>query len=258
MHEVAALVFRSPSQVEVLGGILNEGGERRNAELDKYLSDQEVSDVLSCAADMFKRQASDVNKAELSASLYMRAYRHATLIELLNQLISPVNDADADKEHWASQSQWFYNSYLSKRTLVLESLERGGNLNLIFTNQTLLEFRAFFKRLRQALFEEAFAIISRTELLPLSQEHLNAKSSKYKDLDVILKEAFPAVVTGTVECLFEIHRRLKSESRGVSPTVEGRLKELQFLARILFIFAGLINMPTTCKNDIVGLRAKMI
>lgn len=258
IREIAALVFRSPSEIEVLGGSLNEVGERRNAELDKHLSDQEVSVILSCAADMFKRQASDIGKAELSASLYMRAYRHATLINFLNQLISPVNVADPEREHWASQSQLFYNSYLSKRTLVLESLERERRLDLIFTNQTLLELRAFFKRLREGMFEEAFAIVSRTELLPFSQDHLNDMSSKFKELDSILKEAFPAVVTGTVQCLFEMHRRLKSESHGVSPTVEARLKELQFSARVLFIFAGLINMPTTCKDDILGLKANMI
>lgn len=258
IREIAALVFRSPNEIEVLGGSLNEVGERRNAELDKHLPDQEVSTILSCAADMFRKQALDISKAELSASLYMRAYHHATLIKFLNQLMSPVNVADPEREHWASQSQWFYNSYLSKRTLVLESLERERNLDLIFTNQTLLEFRSFFMRLRHGMFEEAFAIISRTELLPLSQENLNDKSSKFKDLDSILKEAFPVVVTGTVECLFEMHRHLKSESRGVSATVEARLKELQFSARILFIFAGLINMPTTCKNDILRLKANMI
>lgn len=258
MQEVASLLFRSPNQVEAIAGSLNDVGERCNSELDKHLPDQEVSAILGYAADMFRRQASDRGKAELSASLYMRAYRYTMLIQFLNQLISPTNVSDADKEHWATQSQWFYNSYLAKRTLVLESLERGGNMDLVFTNQTLLEFRAFFDRHRRGMIEEAFAIASRTELLPLSQDDLNAKSSKFKDLDPILKEAFPVLLTSAVECLCEMHRRLKSESRGVSPTVEARLKELQFLARILFIFAGLINMPTTCKNDIASLRANMI
>jgi Nup93/Nic96 len=258
MREVAALVFRSPDQMQVLAGSLNEAGERRNAELDKLLQAEDVSVVLGMAADMFKGLASIRSKAELSASLYMRAYLHAKLLQFLNQLMSPADVADADKDHWATQSQWFYNCFLAKTTLVLESVQRGGHMDLVATNQTLIEFRAFFNQVRLGRFEEAFDMISRTERLPLSSDALDTKISEFKDLDPILKDAFPAVLRSTVECLFEMHRRLKSESRRMSPTVEARLKDLQTTAKIMYLFASFTNMPATCRDDIRGLKARMI
>jgi len=129
---------------------------------------------------------------------------------------------------------------------------------LINTNRSLLELRSFFNIYRQRKFDEAFGIVSRTGLLPLTQEELNEKSSKFRDLDPILKEAFPTVLSATVECVCELFHRLKSESRGYPPVVLDRLKELQFLARYLFLYAGLTNMPSTCKNDIARMRANMI
>lgn len=214
--------------------------------------------ILVTAAELFKKQASDRGKAERTANLYMLGYRHSKLVQLLNQQITPINVSDDDKIYWMNQSELFYDSYLSKRTNVVDSIEREGKLNLIDTNRSLLKLRSFYIVYRQRKFEEAFGIVSRTGLLALSREDLTEKSSKFRDLDPILKEQFPIVLSATVECLCELFHRLKSESRGLPPVVMARLSELQFLARCQFIFAGLVNMSSACKNDIARMRANMI
>jgi hypothetical protein len=137
-------------------------------------------------------------------------------------------------------------------------LENENNLQLITTNRQLTELRNFFEQLRHERFYEGFEIVSRLGLLPLSQEDLNEKQSKYRDIDLILKSQFPAFVTGAVQCLYGLHRQVKSESRGVDPNVEARLKELQFKARLLYIFSGLVGMPSSTKEDIQRLRNHMI
>mmetsp|Transcript_18969 Transcript_18969/g.21437 ORF Transcript_18969/g.21437 Transcript_18969/m.21437 type:complete len:871 (+) Transcript_18969:38-2650(+) len=256
-YQIANLIYRSQS--EELTGVLDSVGNRIHAILDDILpSRDEVSTILVAAADLFKKEASDRTKAQFSAKLYMLGYRHTKLVQLLNESISPVNISDENKIFWTQQSKLFFDSYLSKRSSVVESIEREGKLNLIDTNQILIELRSFFDRYRQRQFLEAFEVVKNTGLLPLTQEDLNEKTSKFRDLDPILKEQFPTVLSAGVECLCEMFQRLKSESRGIPPAVGARLNELHFLARYLFLFAGLINMPSTCKNDIARMRANMI
>ena len=258
-HQVANLVHRSPpDQRQALVGMLDAVGNRKDSELDKRLNQDEVSAILDTAAELFKKQASDRSKIELSANLFMLGYKHSKLVQLLNEQISPINVFDQDKMYWTEQSELFYNAYLSKRTNVLDSIERKGKLDLIETNSSLLQLRSFIDAFTHKKFEAAFGIVSRTGLLPFSQNDLNEKSSKFRDLDPILQRELPTVLSATVECVCELFHRLKSESRGLPPAVLDRLKELQFLARLLFIYGGLVNMPSACKNDIARMRANMI
>jgi hypothetical protein len=152
----------------------------------------------------------------------------------------------------------FYSTYLSRRTLVVEYLEQEGSLELIKVNKQLTELRKFFEHIRSGKFQEGFQIVSLLGLLPFAQNEINEKESRYKDLDQSLKDAFPALVCGTIECLFGMHRKIKSESRGISDTVEGRLKELQLMARFIYVFSGLIKMPATTKEYIHQKRNYML
>ena len=259
MYQIANLILRSPpDEIKVLTGVLDAVGNRKNAFLDERLPEQTVSHVIVTAAELFQKQTSDRSKIEMSATLYMLGYSHSKLVQLLNEQISPVNVSDGDKIFWMEQSEGFYNAYLSKKSNVLDSIEREGKLHLITTNRCLLELRSFFATYRERKFEEAFGKVASTGLIPLSTEELNEKYSKFRDLDPILQKEFPRVLSATVECLCELFFRLKSESRGLSQVVLDRLKELESLARYMFLFAGLSNMPSECKTDIRRMRANMI
>jgi len=259
-YQIANLIHRSPpDQIDVLSGVLDAVGNRTNSLLDKRVPEKTVSAILVTAAGLFQKQSSDRSRIEQSAKLFMLGYRHTKLVQLLNEQISPVHDvSNENANYWEDQSKLFYDAYLSKRSNVLDSIEREGKLNLIHTNRYLLELRSFFRIYKQRSFEEAFGKVTSTGLLPRSREELDEKSSNFRDLDPILKREFPAVVGAAVECLCEIFHRLKSESPGLPALVKERLNEIQFLARYLFTFAGLIHMPRSCMSDIQQMRANMI
>jgi hypothetical protein len=258
--EIASLISRSSvSQVSVLAGELDVTFERANSELDKYLPRKDTSVILDKSADILQVQAfNDTSKAQMCAKLLMLASSHTKLAYLLCRLISPPSVTNDDKLYWARESEAFFDSYLSKRSVVLDSLERDGKLELVSTVRSLLDLRRFFDLRRDGKCEEAFNFLVGTRLLPLRQEELDERQSKFKDLDPILKEAFPDVIVTSVECLFDMHQRTKSDSRVVSVEAESRLRELGQCARIIFIFSGMINMPSTCKNSVSQMRANMI
>lgn len=141
---------------------------------------------------------------------------------------------------------------------MLESLEKEQKLDIITTNRKLAELRSFFQLVRQNKFDEGLERVARLSLIPLKQDDINEKVSKYTDLDPILKAQFPALLSGTMHCLYGLHRDVKSESRNITPTVEGRLKDLQFMSRFIYIFAGLVSMPGSTKEDIQRMRNHMI
>lgn len=260
IYQIANLIHRTPgNQIEILTGVLDAVGNRKNAFLDGKLPEESVSSILVNAAELFKKHASDRSTAMLSAKLFMLGYSHTKVVQLLNEMISPVNIFDEEKDFWTIQSNEFYNAYLSKRTSALASIEREGKLDLVRTNRSLLELRSFFDSFRLRRFEEAFLTVIRTGLLPRSEEELNEKNSQHRDLEPILKETFPVVVSATVQCLCELFHGLRSESRGaLPPVVQDRLRELLQLAKVLFKFAGVTNLPSSCKNDITRMRANMI
>lgn len=224
--EVASLIVRAPRElVNQLAGGLDEDGQRQDSDLELYLPNDEVSTILETAATMCKKLASDTCKAQLCAVLYMLAGRYTLVIRFLNEMISPPNEFTEFKESWAAQSQQFYNQYLTKRTIVHDKLEREGKEDLVSSLECLLKLRLFFHQLRQRNYDMGLEMVEGLGLLPTSQEELNEKASKHRDLDRSLQAAYPATIIGAVKCLYEIHRRFKSEAQSTSPTGQARLKE---------------------------------
>lgn len=257
--EIASLIARQEGLIDTFGGMLTEEGARERCILDEYLNRDEVSIILAASADIVKRQSHDRSKALLCAKLFMLADRYGSLLSLLNEFISPADDNSTEKRFWCDQSQQFYNTYLSRRTLVIESLERENSMYLVDTNTKLIQLRRFFDELRNNRYQEAFSIVVEIGLLPFTQSAITEKEKKYNDLDPILKDGFPSLLSGTMECLLGLHRKVKSEARGINETVESRLKELQFLARFIYIFSGLIkDMPPATKQYIQEKRSHML
>jgi hypothetical protein len=91
------MVARSPHLVNELAGVVSDDGVRQNSELDKYLDKETVSKILAEAAEVFRRQAHERSKAEMSAKLFLLAGRYGSLLELLNEVMSPTDKDDEDK-----------------------------------------------------------------------------------------------------------------------------------------------------------------
>jgi hypothetical protein len=91
------MVARSPHLVNELAGVVSDDGVRQNSELDKYLDKETVSKILAEAAEVFRRQAHERAKAEMSAKLFLLAGRYGSLLNLLNEVTSPTDKDDDDK-----------------------------------------------------------------------------------------------------------------------------------------------------------------
>ena len=124
--------------------------------------------------------------------------------------------------------------------------------------EVLLKLREFFAYVRNEQFREGLEMIRGMDLVAFTQDQINERQAKYKSLDPILKDEFPAILVGTTRCLHGIHRKLKSDARGVDETTNFHLQQLQMTARFVFVFSGLTNMPTTTKNDIQRLKNNMV
>lgn len=76
---------------------MKDDGARQKGELDNYLDRNDVASVLTRAAETFQQRTNDRSQAQLAAKLFMLAGRYSSLIMLLNELITPVNEDSDDK-----------------------------------------------------------------------------------------------------------------------------------------------------------------
>ena len=118
--------------------------------------------------------------------------------------------------------------------------------------------RDFFDRINNGSINEASDLLTKLGILPNSRAEVTTKVSKYQELDPVLKDSIPAVLRGAMECIYSLHSKIKIESRGITPTVQARLTELQDAARHLHTFANLANVPGDVNDIMLRLEAHMI
>ena len=152
----------------------------------------------------------------------------------------------------------FHNTYLARRTLVLESLERENSSGLVSTNRILTGLRRFFDLLNSGRFDEAWDLLRRFELLPNTPNEMASKLSNYHSLDPVLRNAFPAIIKGAMVCLHSFHSRAKQDRQAISSITQSRLSNLQGTARLLTSFAGQAHMPSDMQVTVSRLEAQMI
>ena len=173
-------------------------------------------------------------------------------------MLTQANSCLLSLRFWCKQSEMFYNTYLDKASLVRQSIQQENKLDLIDTNTLLRQLRWFFECLQAGKVDEALLTVTRMDLLPFAKSDMTAKTQKYQGLDKAVRDAFPSLLQGTMECLYNQHRQIKGDSRANTPTVQARLKELQEMARLLHTFAGLANVPSSLKDSLSRLEAHMI
>jgi hypothetical protein len=259
-RETAALIAKT-GETEKLVGRLNAQGIRENdGALEKHFRPAEITALLGEAADILSsREKGDRQKIGSAAMCFMLAGRYADVLSLLNQLLSPPNEPNEDRQFWLEQTQAFHSHYLAKRTHVSEVLERDGQRDLVKTSRTMMDLNAFFARLRAEQFQEALSIAESLQLLPASQNDVASKETEYQGLNALVKQAYPYFLVGAMETLYSEHRRIKLDLQaGASPVVRERLLELQEKARILVTFAGLVGMGREQTESLSRLESLMI
>jgi hypothetical protein len=237
-REVAALIAKT-GDVEKLVGQLNAQGVRQSGGvLEKRFGSAEISSLLGEAADILLREKSDRQRTGSALMCFMSAGQYADVLSLLNQLLSPPDKVDDNRQFWTEQTQSFHTHYLAKKTHVRDVLERDNQFDLVKTSGIMLELNTFFERLRVEHYQEALFIADRLQLLPTSQSAFASKETEYHGYNALVKHAYPAFVVGMMEILYSEHRRIKLDLQaGAASVVNERLRELEEKARLLVTFA---------------------
>jgi hypothetical protein len=259
MNEIAEMIFRNQTSMGAITGNYDKQMlVRKDCLLEQYLSLQDVSAVLELAGEKFQRDAANREKAQASATLFMLSGSYVKLLQLLHQLISPPNMFDDDKTFWANETHTFYNDYLNKHSIVKEALGREQKLSLVATTNILLGLRRFFLLYQKGHFRDAFHVLAALHLVPLSQDELEEKAGKFRDMDPLVKDAMAATLIAAVDCLYQDYRMKKSESRGLTDAMQVNLSEIKMKVRFLFLFSGSTSMPGECRQAINEMKGHMI
>jgi hypothetical protein len=230
---------------------MREGG----AIADRY-SGPELASILVEAADILSASKGDQRKTGHAVKCLMLAERYGDVLSLFNELLSPPNERDKDRKFWLDQVNDFHSNYLSKRTHVLEVLEREGKAALIRTSRMLVDLNLFFDCYGHGgSEEECWRVAERLQLLPTSASDRDAKESEYRGMDPLIKESFPAFLVAVMGILRKEHSRLKRNLHGDSSgVVRERLKELQEKAHLYAAFAASVGMA----NDQMGKLTELV
>jgi nuclear pore complex protein Nup93 len=241
--EVAKLIAHTGEFAKLAGNPGAEGMRQQGA-VDEYFSQMEVSSILSEAAELLLRERGDRQKTANAIMCFMLAERYGDVLAVLNELLSPPQKPDEDRAFWLTQVQKFHTHYLAKRTHVLEVLERENKMALIRTSRILVDLNAFERLRSERKSNEAWNIVEGLNLLPLKNSDLTSMESGYRVLDPLVKQAFPWLIVGATDILFNEYNRLKVDLPGSSGVVRERLNELSEKARLLSTFAASVGMAS--------------
>lgn len=260
VREVATLIATT-GDTETLVGTVNEEGMRQGgAALNTHFSATEISSILAEAAEQLLRDKGDAQRTGAAAMCYMLAGQYVDVLRLLSQLLSPPDRPDSNRQFWIEQAKSFHKHYLSKRSHVVEMLEKQKAMSVVKTNEKLLALNEYFGLVQSGRMDEAWAVADRVGLLPKSPSDLVAKEASYQSLDPLVKEALPALVVAAVETLSREHRRVKVQAQGgaAAAVARERLRELQTHVRLLVSYAGMLPMDSDKLTTLTSLESLMI
>jgi hypothetical protein len=243
--EVAALLARTGA-IEPLAGTIDANGIRHNkALLDKYFSPEDISLILIETGDMLTH-SSDTTQATISSAAlcYFLAGKYSRVVALLNRQLCPPDVLNEGRQYWLQQTESFLTQFIDRRSHVLEVLERQEETSLVHTSRVLIQLHAFFDKMRQRHYDQAWSIVQSLQLFPTSSADMALQETSFHQLDPLLQQAFPAILSSAMEALYHQYQTCKSEHvQGSAATVaRQRLREWQTSARLLSTFAGVVQL----------------
>jgi Nup93/Nic96 len=238
---LVALIVRT-EDVNILAGSLTPEGTRTKGALDEYFSPDEISLVLRQSAEKSLNDATNQYLFMRAGALFARSGQYKALLEMFcNQMLDPQVQ-DEDRRFFYQELRAFYSSYLTRRTHVVDVLERAGALQIRAVCHDLMEVFDYFERIDAGLHQEAWSTLDRLGIIPQTQSDVEAKKERFKGLDPLLKQQVPVILCYAMHSLKCEHTRLKSEGQTImGNSTMSVLKDLKEKGRIILMFAGLVT-----------------
>jgi Nup93/Nic96 len=244
---VSQLLASPASNLAELAGTINEQGVREGGAECLNTFGLDVSKVLSVAAEEIL-EASNVSRESMGRAMmcYMLGRRYAEVLKLLSRCLCPPEEFSTaeygDRVYWVQQASDFRSHYLSKRTHVLQVLERDSPRSIATIN-ALLGLNQFYGKLKAGQRDEGWELLAHSNLLPTSRTDLSTKEASYQTHDQLVQDAFPTLLTTAVANLFQEYQALRSGLQYPGGEVaRTRIEQVKAQTKLYVLFAGMIGM----------------
>jgi len=256
-EEIASLVAQSYWTQGNLAGRLTSDGNRQNAILDNHMPYPESSEIIADAAQLVRKTSKSRQDIQNSLNLFMLSGNYSSVLLVLNQMMSPPDEVNPERTYWRQQSELLYSTHLSKRSLMLDCLQKEGKRQLVEITRCLCLLCLFFENLMLKKTDDCLEIMDSLRLLPRSGDDIAGKVEATKQLDATLQKCIPAFLRGSMECMYMQYRNTKSLAVAQSPTSKARLMKISEEGRALSTFAGLLGVDRNSRDAIARFEAYM-
>ena len=252
---VSELVLET-REFDVLLGHMESDGVRKLGCIDKF--QEEVDDIIEVVA----KDTEEKGLFEEAARLYDLAKNHDKTVEVLNKLLSQVVSA-APSPH---------SNRDRLKVLAFSIAERyksqGNNASRIRSNTfyLLCDLIQFFDLYHLNEMDDAFEVMRKLQLVPLSGESVDQKVSAFRQYTEEIRRCLPDILIATMTILYNKYKERRPDYPSSPASVhrdEGGLlafrKSIRQQARALITFAGLLpyRMPGDTSARLVQLEVLM-
>lgn len=252
---VSELVLET-REFDMLLGHMEPEGSRQLGCIDKFRGD--VENIIEVVA----KDTEEKGLFEEAAKLYDLAKNHEKTLEVLNKLLSQV----------VSTAPTPHSNRDRLKTLAFGVAERYKSLgntasrSRCNTFYLLCDLVQFFDLYHLEQMDEAFEVIRKLQLIPLSRESVEQKVSAFRQYTDEIRRCLPDVLIATMTILHRKYRSNRSDYQSpIAPSNrdEGGLqmfrRNLRQQAKALITFAGLLpyRMPGDTSARLVQLEVLM-
>ncbi|XP_046843260.1 nuclear pore complex protein Nup93-like [Xenia sp. Carnegie-2017] len=251
---VSELVLET-REFELLLGHVDVDGTRKFGCIEKFQGD--IEDIINVVA----KDTEEKGLFEEAARLYDLAKNHEKTVEVLNKLLSQV----------VSTAPTPNSNRDRLKTLAFNVAERyksqGNNASRMTLNTfyLLCDLIQFFDLYHQNLTDEAFEVMKKLQLVPLSGASVDQKVSSFRQYTDEIRRCLPDILIATMTILYNKYKERRPDYPSSPATLgrEGGLqtfrKNIRQQARALITFAGLLpyRMPGDTSARLVQLEVLM-
>uniref|UniRef100_A0A4W4HFK4 Nuclear pore complex protein Nup93 n=1 Tax=Electrophorus electricus TaxID=8005 RepID=A0A4W4HFK4_ELEEL len=205
MRCVSELVIES-REFDVLLGRLEKDGSRKPGVIDKFTGDTQA--IISKVAS----EAENKGLFEEAVRLYELAKNPDKVLELMNRLLSPaiaqISAPQSNKERLKNMALGVAERYRSNGIT--------GEKTVDSTFYLLLDLMTFFDEYHAGHVDQAYDVIERLKLVPLSQDSVEERVAAFRNFSDEVRHNLSEVLLATMNILFTQHKRLKGVTAGTA------------------------------------------
>lgn len=250
---VSELVLET-REFDMLLGFMESDGSRKLGCIDKFQG--EVEGVIEVVA----KDTEEKGLFEEAAKLYDLAKNHEKTLEVLNKLLSQVVST-APTSHSNRDRLKTFSFAVAER---YKSLGNNASRSRCNTFYLLCDLIQFFDLYHLNQMDEAFEVMRKLQLIPLSGQGVEQKVSAFRQYTDEIRRCLPDILIATMTILHSQYRDKRRDYPGLALNRdEGGLqtyrRNLRQQARALITFAGLLpyRMPGDTSARLVQLEVLM-